>query len=322
MRLTVKRVAAIAMSVAMIASMTGCGSSTEETNAAMEKLGQTFEQIESGLDNVQTILDAGVTCLSNNGVDVDAIKSAVESAKQEASAQIDELGAREYFDAVENEIGTIKECYEKVKTASENTKSYGETKTAELFTQLNNNNVDMDFSFLTIENDVPVSLYLFNYQRDSANNLTYAYTSEINFGNIDLSNVLSQDCIIRNTDGAVICNKLLKTKQDTNSSDETLAAFKKHNMAILNAEGLMNIMGSSGKYMSSVLNAAVESESFSMDTFNDASRNVYYTFVYKDNALKYVISDSEGQLGVFLISNLAFGDAADVKDTGLLAKCS
>jgi hypothetical protein len=321
MRLSVARVAAVTMSIAMMTcTVTGCGITTEGTNEALESLSSTLDTVEATLSAAKEKAAVSIEVLRNNGVDVDALISVVDDVKAKANDQIDELGVRSYFDAVDTEMSSIKECYEKIKNAPESTKSYAETNTAALITAMRGNNVSMDFSYLTISDNSPDMLYIFNYASNKSNNTVYANTTEIDFNNIDVSNLVSPYYLLRDTSGAVMYNKLTGTKTavSADSSDEINAAMKQDNKAILNAEGLMAVMGSESDYVSSVLNAAVESDTFSMDTFVNPNSGIYYTFVYNEDGLKYVITEQESQWGVFIISNVAYGDAADISNTTLL----
>lgn len=311
----IRNVIAGVVCLCIVASMSAC--SHENLDKAYDGLSSTLDYIESGVAGGKEAAKQAVSLLRENGVDFDALQSAVETVKTEANAQIDEMGARPYFDTLETEMSDIKACYEKMRSAYDNPIEYNNTSSATLASILNNSNVNMDFAYITIEDNKPAKMYIFNYAKDVNSNQEYGRTTEINLFDFNVADVISTKCMIRaNAGEAYICDTLLKTKQAVASADAE--DVRKNKQAFNNANGLLNLLNSSNGYVSSALDTVVSDENFSMNTFR-ADSGVFYTYVFSSGQLRYVITEELGQWGVFIISNLTYGNSADISKTDLTA---
>lgn len=309
----IKKCIAGILCCAMIVSLSAC--SREKLDDAYNGLSSALDSVESGLAEGKETAKQAVDALRENGVDFDALQSAVESIKTQADAQIDEMGARPYFDALGKEMTEIEACYEKMRSASEVPISYGETPAANLGRALHKTGVIMDFAYITIEDNKPAKMYIFNYEKDGSTGGEYGRTTEINLTDFNVADAINTKCMIRENGGtAYICDTLLKTKRDIASADAE--DVRKNKQAFNNANGLINLVSEDTGYVNSTFDAAVSGEKYKMNTFRAAS-GTFYTYVFKDNRLSYVITEELGQWGVFIISNLEYGSSADTSKTDL-----
>ena len=311
----VKRIIAGVLCLSMVASLSAC--SHEKLDEAVGGLSTALDYVESGLAEGKEAAKQAIDTLRENGVDFEALQSAVETVKAEANAQIDEIGARPYFDALDVEMTEIETCYEKMRLASTVSVSYSETTAATLGRALHKTNVSMDFAYITIEDNKPAKMYIFNYVKDGASSQEYGRTTEINLSDFNVADVISTKCMIRESAGsAYICDTLLRTKQEIASADAE--DVRKNKQAFNNANGLINLLSSDTGYVNSAFDAVVSGEDFSMNTFS-ASSGTFYTYVFNDTKLRYVITEQSGQWGVFIVSNLTYGGDVDTSKTDLTA---
>ena len=272
-----KKLSAIALSLLMTLSISGCANARDEADKALSAVGNVVDQAAEGAEALKNAAIDSINTLdyamgNEEGTTIAKMSQYAKDFKEKVKEKVEPIDPDGYIkDALDKEVSieSIKNDFKAVLEPVE----YSTTNSYKFFNEYNNNKYDITFTIMHKTDDANI-VQRTRVVKDGENIYTNSFA--FNQGSTSDFDVFGITFNSKQSGTWYDCNQLMKTKK---ASENAPKGYR-----------LLEVLMSKGKesnFKASTLNKIVSDDSLTVESFVDSISDT--SFVYKDDKLIGVI---------------------------------